>query len=269
MALVLLAMPVPLPGQPREIILATTTSFQDSGLLDVLVRDFERRSGYVVKPVAVGTGQALALGQRREADVLVVHAPEAERQFMAQGFGRRRRLVMHNDFVLVGPPSDPARIRNLRSVVEALRNIAGAGALFVSRGDHSGTHLLERGLWKRLGVTPAGRWYQQSGQGMGQTLNIAAEKEAYTLTDRGTYLALKRHLPLDILVEGDRLLLNLYHVIEVNAAGYPRVNSVGARAFADYLVSREAQEVIRTFGLDRYGQPLFFPDAGRGEDEPG
>ncbi len=256
------------PANP-EVILATTTSTMDSGLLDVLIPMFERKTGYRMKPIAVGTGQALALAERGEADVVLAHAPEAEKRLLEAGHTENWTLVMHNDFVLVGPPEDPARIKAATGVAEALRRIAAAGAVFVSRGDDSGTHKKELALWKATGVKPAGPWYQEAGQGMGQTLDIASEKGAYTLTDRGTYLALKKRLRLDILKEGDKALLNVYHVMNVSKAKHPKVNAEGGKAFADFLVSPEAQEAIRTFGVDKYGAPLFFPDAGKPESEVG
>ena len=260
-----------LRGQEQEkrdvVILATTTSVQDSGLLDVLMPLFEERTGYRLKPIAVGTGAALAMAARGEADVVLVHAPEAEREFMAQGYGSERLLVMHNDFVIVGPPDDPAGVAGL-GPVEALRKIAATGSLFISRGDDSGTHKLELRLWQQAGIDPSGQgWYQQSGQGMGATLTIAAQKRGYTLTDRATYLALRRTFDLTVLVEGDRQLYNVYHVMMVNPSLHPKVNAKGARAFVEFLVSPEAQEVIARFGIDRYGQPLFFADAGRDERE--
>ena len=251
------------PGSPvappadRDVILATTTSTQDSGLLDVLIPIFEGQTGYRVKPIAVGPGQALALGERGEADVLLVHSPDAEARFMAAEYGAGRRLVMYNDFVLVGPPDDPAEVKGLAPAA-ALTRIAERGAVFVSRGDGSGTHTLEQQLWRQSGIDPGGRpWYQEVGQGMGQTLTIAVEKRAYTISDRGTLLARPDAPALAVLVKGDPQLLNIYHVVEVNPARFPRVNEAGARAWADFLVGPEAQAAIATFGRDRYGQPLF------------
>jgi tungstate transport system substrate-binding protein len=249
-------------GGSGVVVLATTTSTQDSGLLESLVPMFERVSGYTVKTVAVGTGQALAMGDRGEADVVLVHAPELEQEYLAKGTLTNRRLVMHNDFVITGPAADPAGIRTARNAADALARIALARATFVSRGDSSGTHAKERSLWTAAGIEPQGPWYLESGQGMGSTLTIASEKRAYTLADRGTYLAFKKRVALAILVEGDAPLLNVYHVMEVNPARHPRVNAAGGKAFADYIVSPAAQGAIRTFGVDRYGEPLFFPDAG-------
>jgi tungstate transport system substrate-binding protein len=177
---------------------------------------------------------------------------------------------MHNDYIIVGPPADPAKIKGVKAATEAFKRIALEKGLFISRGDNSGTHSKERDIWKATGINPEGeKWYQQTGLGMGQTLSVAAEKKGYTLADRGTYLALKKNLGLDILVEGDAILLNIYHVIEVNLAKWPRVNSEGAKAFADFMVSRETQEIIKTFGVDKFGSPLYFPDAGKREEDLG
>ncbi len=247
----------------KTVILATTTSTQDSGLLDVLVPAFEKESGFHLKTISVGSGQAMKMGEKGEADVLLVHSPDAEKKFMADGFGSTRRLVMHNDFIIVGPAADPAKIKGA-TAAEALKRIAQSGTVFASRGDNSGTHAKEKGLWKAAGITPEGqKWYQQTGLGMGQTLNVAAEKRGYTLTDRATYLSLKKGLGLEILVEGDGKLLNIYHVIELNAAKWPKVNAEGGKAFADFMVAKKAQEIIRTFGVEKFGAPLFFPDAGK------
>lgn len=257
-------------SEPRTVILATTTSTQDSGLLDLLIPIFEKKTGYFVKTIAVGSGQAMAMGQRGEADVLLVHSPFAEKGFVLEGHGINRRLVMHNDFLVAGPREDPASIKGMRSSVGAFARIASSKSFFLSRGDRSGTHAKEMDIWKSAGIKPEGqKWYHETGLGMGQTLNVAAEKKAYTLTDRGTYLALRRNLRLDLLVEGDGLLLNIYHVIEVNPAKWPKVNGRGAKAFADFMVSEEAQKIIRTFGVDRFGSPLFFPDAGKTEQDLG
>ncbi|HLH23154.1 MAG TPA: substrate-binding domain-containing protein [Chloroflexota bacterium] len=263
------AAPAGRPANP-EVILATTTSTQDSGLLDVLVPMFERGSGYQVKPIAVGTGQALALGARGEADVVLVHAPEAEQEWMAADNGTARLLVMHNDFVLVGPPDDPAGVRGAASAEAGFARIAQARAPFISRGDDSGTHKQEQAIWQAAGLDPRGEgWYQETGQGMGATLNVADEKRAYTLTDRGTYLARQSGLQLEIVLEGAKALLNVYHVMPVNPAKFPGVNAAGGQAFADFMVAPATQEIIGQFGADRYGQPLFFPDAGKREDEVG
>lgn len=254
----------------KNLILATTTSTQDSGLLDVLIPIFEKETDYFVKTIAVGSGQAMAMGQKGEADVMLVHSPDAEKKFVEEGYGINRRLVMHNDFIIVGPGSDPAKIKGVKSSADALKKIAQANALFMSRGDNSGTHAKEKTLWKKAAINPVGqKWFQETGLGMGQTLNVAAEKKGYTLADRGTYLALKKNLGLDILVEGDASLLNIYHVIEVNTSKWPKANAEGAKAFADFMVSKKTQDIIKTFGVDKYGSPLFFPDAGKKVEDLG
>ena len=272
MALIIAASVMSAQAAPKQknIILATTTSTQDTGLLDVLIPIFEKQTGYFVKTIAVGSGQAMAMGQKGEADVLLVHSPDTEKKFIGEGFGVNRRLVMHNDFVIVGSGADEAKIKNIKSAAEALKLIASAEVLFVSRGDNSGTHSQEKKLWKAAGINPEGqKWYQQTGLGMGQTLNVAAEKKGYTLADRGTYLAMKKNLSMDILVEGDAALLNIYHVMEVNIAKWPKVNAAGAKAFADFMVSQQTQNIVKSFGVDKYGSPLFFPDAGKNVEDLG
>jgi tungstate transport system substrate-binding protein len=252
----------------KNLILATTTSTQDTGLLDTLNPIFEKKTGYFVKTIAVGSGQAMAMGAKGEADVLLVHSPAAEKKFMAEGNGVDRKLVMHNDFIIVGPAADPAGIKGMKSAAQAMKAIGDKGPLFMSRGDNSGTNAKEKDLWKAAGVNPEGqKFYQQTGLGMGQTLNVAAEKKAYTLADRGTYLSLKKTLGMDILVEGDKSLLNIYHVIEVNPAKFPKVNAAAAKAFSDFMVSKDVQAIIGKFGVDKYGSPLFFPDAGKPEGD--
>lgn len=249
-----------------SVILATTTSTQDSGLLDVLLPLFEKRTGYRVKTIAVGTGEALAMGTRGDADVLLVHAPAKEKELVAAGFAIHRLIVMHNDFLIAGPERDPAGIHGGQSGAESVAKIAGAGARFASRGDNSGTHYREMSLWRAAGLEPEGDWYLSTGQGMGATLLIAAEKGAYVLTDRGTYLALRERTGLVPHVEGDPLFLNVYSVMEVNPARFPKVNGAGARAFSEFIRGPEAQEIIRGFGVQEFGQPLFFPDAGKNEE---
>jgi tungstate transport system substrate-binding protein len=251
----------------KTVILSTTTSTQDSGLLDVLVPLFEKSTGYTVKTISVGTGQALALAARGEADVTLCHAPSHERKYVAEGKMQDRRLVMYNDFLVVGPEADPAKIKGDKSVVAALKKIAGAGARFVSRGDKSGTHILEQNLWKEAGLTPATPWYIESGQGMGATLGIANDRQAYTLTDRATLLAFSKRVDLKPMVEHDRLLLNIYSVMEVNPANGPRVNAAGGKAFAAFILAPETQAVIKTFGFDKYGQALFVPIAGKKDED--
>jgi len=247
------------PPQQPEILLATTTSTRDAGLLDSLLPLFETRTGYKVKVVAVGSGQALEMGRRGDADVVLTHAPDAERALVDSGYFIRRRLVMHNDFLIVGPATDPAGVRGNPSAVAALRRIAILQAPFVSRGDRSGTHIQERKLWKLGGVSrpPRVEWYIESGQGMAATLQMADQKHAYTLSDRATYLAWRKRLQLVPLVEGDTLLYNVYHVMEARGA------REGAQALADFFVSPEAQALIARFGTARYGQALFIPDAGK------
>ncbi len=254
-------------ASPKTVILATTTSTDDTGLLDHIIPLFEKDTGYFVKVLAVGSGQAIVLGKRGEADVLLVHSPDDEKRFMQEGYGIRRRLVMHNDFVLVGPPSDPAGVKKAKDVAEALSLIYRKKALFISRGDNSGTDQLEKKLWKELRINPVGeRWYQETGGGMGQTLNIASEKRGYTLTDRSTYLTLKKNLRLTILKEGDKKLKNIYHIIEVNPKLHRNINAVGGKAFADFIVSDKIQRIIGEFGKDRFGFSLFFPGAGKTEN---
>ncbi len=252
----------------KSLILATTTSTQDSGLLDELLPEFTRESGWQVKTLAVGSGQAIELGRRGEADVLLVHSPAAEEKLVAEGVTGSRRLVMHNDFVLVGPKADPAGIRGTASG-QAMKKIAAAKAVFVSRGDESGTHAKEKDLWSKAGTTPGGSWYQSTGQGMGETLRVASEKAGYTLTDRATYLAQRDSLSLDVLSEGDRDLLNVYHVIEITKKAGDRVRPDGAKAFADWIVAEPAQRAIGEFGRAKFGQPLFTPDAGADESKLG
>lgn len=251
----------------RDVILATTTSIYDTGLLDVLIPDFQTKTGYVVKPIAVGTGQALAMGERGEADVLLVHAPDSERALVAKGAVVDRTLVMHNYFGIVGPSDDPVGIKGGTDAVQAMSSIAGAQGLFLSRGDDSGTNMMEVGLWAVAGIEPSGSWYQETGQGMGATLNITSEKGGYTLTDRGTFLSLKKTLFLEMMVEGDPLLLNVYSVMLVSPGRFSKVNAEGARAFAEYLVSPEAQATIRDYGVAEYGEPLFIADAGKNEED--
>jgi len=266
-------LPVPLDlqaaGPPRNIIVATTTSTQDSGLLDALVPLFEKQTGYVFKTISVGTGQALALAAKGEADVTLAHAPSLEKKYVVEGKLLNRRLVMYNDFIIVGPGADPAKVKAAKRSLEALKLIAGSGTRFVSRGDNSGTHNLEKSLWKQAGIEPKGAWYIESGQGMGATLGIANDRNGYTITDRATYLVFQKRLALVILLERDKPLLNIYSVMEVNPANGPRINVVGGKAFADFMVVPQTQAVIKGFGVEKYGQPLFVPLAGKRKGEIG
>ncbi|HLF73948.1 MAG TPA: substrate-binding domain-containing protein [Anaerolineales bacterium] len=254
-------------SQKTDLLLVSTTSTQDSGLLDVLLPAFTEKTAYHVQLVAVGSGQALKIGEQGNADVILLHSPEAEEGFVANGFGIERRLVMHNDFVIVGPPADPAGIRG-QTPVEAFKRIFASGVTFVSRGDESGTHVKELALWQNAELSPAGEdWYLETGQGQGATLSIASEKGAYALTDRGTFLAYRSNVDLEILVESDPFLLNVYHVITVNPEKWPNVNLEGARAFTEFITSPEGQKIIADFGVEKYGQSLFYPDAGRSPED--
>ncbi len=234
----------------------------------MLLPAFSEKTGYNVQLVAVGSGQALKLGEQGNADVILLHSPDAEKEFVANGFGIDRRLVMHNDFVVVGPPSDPASLRSQPTLDSVFDWIYSSASTFISRGDESGTHVKELAIWSRLGLDPRGKaWYLETGQGQGATLSIASEKGGYALTDRATFLAYKPNVNLEILFEGDPLLLNIYHVMTVNPERHPSVNLAGAQAFADFITSPEGQQIIAGFGVERYGEPLFYPDAGKTEEE--
>lgn len=243
----------------KELILATTTSTQDSGLLEVLQPMFEEQSGYKVKTIAVGTGQALEMGTKGEADVLLVHAPDAEMELIDSGDAINRKRVMYNDFIIIGPESDPAEIKGLE-VKQAFEKIAASKATFISRGDDSGTHKKELAIWKSINVEPSAvDNYLETGQGMGPTLNVAVEKLGYTLTDRATFLAQEKNLSdIALLVEGDVDLLNIYHVMQVNPEKHEKVNSEGAEAFVEFLINDETQQIIGEFGKEEFGQSLFF-----------
>ena len=252
---------------PKDIILATTTSTQDTGLLDTLVPIFEDESGYNVKVIAVGSGQALAMGERGDADALLAHAPASEEALVDSGAAINRLLVMHKDFIIVGPEDDPAGIKGM-TAADGLAAVYEKGATFVSRGDDSGTHKAELALWKEANLDPTGQsWYEQSGQGMGATLTIANQTGAYTLADRGTYLAQKENLELAVLVEGDPVLFNIYHVMQVNPEKFDLVNGPGGEAFVEFMVSDATQAIIKDFGVHKFGEPLFIPDAGKDEAE--
>ncbi|MEH1870619.1 substrate-binding domain-containing protein [Nostoc sp.] len=262
----------PILGQSpakKDVIVAMTTSIEDSGLLDDLVPAIEKKTGYKLKKVAVGTGQALALAEKGEVDALFVNSPKAERKVLSGGAVINRHLVMHNDFVIVGPDADKAKIRGKKNAVEAFSLIAKNQALFVSRGDDSGTNKLEKDLWQQANITPSGSWYQQTGSGMAQTLQVANQKLGYTLADRATYIYQKKNLSLPVLVQGDKKLLNLYHVMEVNSQKFPKVNSAGAKAFINFVLSPEGQTLIAAHGKKEFGQPLFYVDAGKTEKDYG
>jgi len=262
--------PAAAPANPT-LILATTTSTQDSGLLDVLVPMFEEKTGYTVQTIAVGTGAALKMGEEGNADVLLVHAPAAEVALMEAGFGKDRFLVMHNDFIIVGPANDPAGIKDL-GPTKAFAAIYGVGAPYISRGDDSGTHKMELSFWTKAELDPRTEkpeWFVETGQGMGASLTIASEKGAYILTDRATYLANKDNLELEILLEGNNALLNVYHVITVNAEKWTAANYEGALAFANFMIDPETQAVIGEFGVEEFGQPLFYPDADKTDADLG
>ncbi|HTJ26970.1 MAG TPA: substrate-binding domain-containing protein [Candidatus Limnocylindria bacterium] len=262
-AAVFAVLPAAVSAAP-SVVLATTTSTQDTGLLDVLVPAFEKSSGYQVKTIAVGTGAALAMGERGDADVLLVHAPSAERTYMEHGRGLSRALVMHNAFIVVGPAADPAHVKGAPSAQEGFARIASAQASFVSRGDDSGTNIKELALWKAANVTPAGAWYLKTGSGMGDTLHVASQKGAYTLTDDGTYLSQRATLSLVPVVEDAKDLRNIYHVIVVKPIAGHVGNESGGEAFAAFVVSPAGQQIIATYGRERFGRPLFTADAGKG-----
>ena len=245
------------PPDRGMLLLATTTSTRDSGLLDELLPRFERRSGCSVKTLAVGSGEAMELGERGDADVLLVHSPEDEEAFMAEGHGASREAVMHNDFVLLGPPADPAGIKQADDAPDALTKIAEQAAPFASRGDDSGTHAKELSLWEAAGVDPGGDWYVETGQGMGETLTIAGQRQAYTLSDRGTFLATE-NLDVELLHEGGEALLNPYHVIVVEAED---VNRECAERFSSWIIVPGTQRAIERFAVEEYGEPLFIADA--------
>ncbi|MCG7915472.1 MAG: substrate-binding domain-containing protein [Candidatus Thiodiazotropha weberae] len=247
----------------KIIRLATTTSTDNSGLLKELLPEFQADTGYNVHVIAVGTGKALRMGRDGDVDVILVHARSAEDEFVTQGHGEKRYGVMYNDFVIVGPQSDPAGLSKAKDATTALQLIAEHQATFVSRGDDSGTHKKELGLWKKAAVDPHGRWYREAGQGMGKVLQIVAEMDAYTLTDRGTWLAYEKKSPLKIGFEGDPLLFNPYGIIAVNPQRYPDTNHFGAQALIQWLISREGQERINNFRIG--SNRLFTPSADAGE----
>lgn len=250
-----------LPGQGKTLKMATTTSTQDSGLLDVLVPEFEKDTGYTLNVIAVGSGQAMDMGSKGDVDVLLVHSRAAEDQFVADGYGVNRRDVMHNDFIIIGPASDPAKIKGMTDSAAAFKKIAESQSTFLSRGDKSGTNTKELSLWKTAGITPEGDWYKNVGKGMGDTFRMADEMKGYTLIDRATYLALKDNYQLEIMVEKDKPLLNPYGVISVNKEKFPNVDQAGADLFGEWITSEKIQKMIADFGKDKYGESLFIPDA--------
>lgn len=248
------------------LLLASTTTTQDSGLLDVLIPAFEAESGYSVRLVAGGSGQAIANGTRGDVDVLLVHSPKAELAMVDAGDGIERQLVMHNDFIVVGTKNDPANVKGAADVNAAFKAIADTQSPFVSRGDDSGTNVFESNVWKAINITPKGQnWYTETGQGQGATLQIASQRSAYALSDRGTFLAQQKNLDLEILLEKSKGLLNVYHAIVVNPAKHPNVNVVAARAWAAFVTRPDVQAMIGKFGVETYGEPLFVPDAGKPE----
>jgi len=243
----------------ERIKMATSTSTDNSGLLEVILPPFERVFGVKVDVIAVGTGKAIELGEIGDVDVILVHDPKAEEQFISEGNGVNRRKIMHNDFIILGPKNDPAQAKIVKSAPDAFKRIAQTRSTFISRGDDSGTHKKEREIWNRAGITPQGRWYLEAGQGMGAVLQMADEKMAYTLSDRGTYLSYRSRIGLVIISEGDAILYNPYGVIAINPARHPHVNYVMAMALIGWLTSPECQRMIAHFKKE--GEILFFPDA--------
>ncbi|MGD0794528.1 MAG: substrate-binding domain-containing protein [Dehalococcoidales bacterium] len=264
----------PKPANP-EVIMSSTTSTRDSTLMDTLIPIFEQKTGYKIKPVYVGTGAAITMGQQGNADVVLVHSPVLEKPFMDSGVGINRRLVMHNYYLIVGPPSDPAGIKGITVATDALQKIANAKATFYSRGDNSGTDTTDKSLFKQIGISVADNstanpsWYKEGGTGTGMLdlLRIASEKNAYTLTDTATYVLnlTSKIFTLDIMVQGDPALINIYHVIQVNPDKFPNVNAASAKAFSDFMVDPATQDIIAKFGIDKYGKPVFIADAGKTE----
>lgn len=246
-----------------SIILSTTTSTQDSGLLDFLLPIFTDETGIEVKTIAVGTGKALQMGRDGEADVLLVHSKADEIKFVEEGYGTERRDVMYNDYILVGPKDDPLNLKTdyPNNILEGLKRIAEKEAVFVSRGDDSGTHKKELSIWKTANIEPSGAWYLEAGAGMGDVLKITSEKQGYTISDRGTYLSMRDVLDLEIIIEGDENLFNQYGVIPVNPEKNPHVNIDAAIEFMNWITSDRVQDLIKEFGVEEYGQPLFIPNA--------
>ncbi len=244
----------------NTVRLATTTSVQDTGLLDVLTDAFQKDGKYKLQAIAVGSGQAMQLGMTGEADILWVHSPDDEKKFVDEGYGADRTTFLHNDFVILGPAADPAKVKGVKKAADAFKKIAAAKALFISRGDKSGTHKKELRIWDAAKVKPAADKYIEAGQGMAATLTLANEKNAYALVDRSTWLSMQKNIGLVIVSEGDEALLNRYSLILVNTGKFPKVNAAGARAFFDFMLSKPAREMIEKFGQDKFGKQLFFYD---------
>ncbi len=254
-------------GALGEVVILTTTTTQDSGILTHLTEAFEKATGWRTKAIVAGSGDILKQGARGEGDVVLTHSPAAEKAWMQEGYATSRRLVMYNDFIIIGPPNDPAQTKGL-SAAEALKRIAEKHVVFVSRGDESGTHVRELAMWKRAGVDPKGQpWYRETGQGQGLTMEVASQHQAYAFTDRGTYLVHERRLGMAILVENDPALFNIYHVMPVDPLKFPKVNGKGGQTFADFLISPEGQKVIGEFGKEKYGRSLFVPAADKKEED--
>jgi tungstate transport system substrate-binding protein len=259
--------------------MASTTSTRDSTLMDTLIPIFQQKTGYTIKPIYIGSGAAMAMGQKGEADVLLVHSPAAEVAFMQGDYGINRKLVMHNYFLIVGPPSDPAGIKGTTNATAAMQKIADSKSAFYSRGDNSGTDTMEKGLWKKIGITVSDNstsnpgWYKEGGTGTGMLdlMRIASEKQAYTFTDYATYVMNlnSKVFTLDVMTQGDPALINIYHVIQVNPIKFSKVNAEGAKAFSDFMLSAETQAIIAKFGVDKYGKSVFNADAGKTEAEFG
>ena len=270
LALVLAGLPGLVLGQTPnsdELVVLSTTTTQDSGILKHITEAFQNKTGLKVKTIVAGSGDILKQGARGEGDVLLTHSPAAEKDWMKQGYGLSRRLVMYNDFIIIGPQDDPAGVKGL-TASDALKRIAEKKAVFVSRGDQSGTHVRELAMWKRAGIDPKGQsWYRETGQGQGLTMEVAMQQQGYAFTDRGTYLVNAKRLGLPVLVEGDPALFNIYHVMPVDPAKFPKVNATAAKAFADYLLSPEGQQHIGEFGKAQYGRSLFLPAADKTEEQ--
>ncbi|MDP2906201.1 MAG: substrate-binding domain-containing protein [Candidatus Omnitrophota bacterium] len=246
--------------EDRAVIFVTTTSVQDTGLLDALVDVFQKETGLIVKPIAVGTGQALEMGRLGQADLLWVHSPADEKKLVDEGYGLGRTTFMHNEFVVLGPKSDPAKAGGIKNAAGAFKKISESKALFVSRGDNSGTHKKEKAIWQAAGVAPDKDAYIEVGQGMAKTIMVANEKQGYVLADMSTYLLLKKSVDLAVVCVGDPALINYYSLILINPDKFPKVNKQGARELFDFLLSDESRKIVESFGREKFGQQLFFWD---------